>query len=459
MKKLLIPALASALVLGTASTSLAAQNPFSDVNEHHWAYNSIIELAETGIITGYDNSDASLNGKFVGGRNITRYEMAQMIAKALARIEGETSPFNVQLVGHQWTFVDNSGVRRVVDGTVTPFQLSGGGTVNQKQLDDLMNLMIEFRSELDTLGIRVQDLEDHSDMVTWTGELLYRYWNDKTDDEDERTTINNMSLRFFPEAYLNENWTAKARFTAELDLADDTTSNVALTYIYADGNYGKFNINLGKMILFSNVDKGLVVDDFFSGGRVTYGDKFKVMVEGGRWNLNNSVLGLDDKSSYLGAELLYDDEERFNFGLGYRYFKSKEFANADGYGDKDKANIFSVGAGYKFGDFELAAAYAKNNKADEYNKAYNIELDYAGADPEEVNSWGALVAYRYIGDNAALVTTYDTFGVTSNKKGVEVGLGWTPFKNIVAQVNYFHGKTLANNEKNRTLFGNVTFTF
>ena len=158
MKKVLIPALASFIILGTTSTSSAAQNPFSDVNEHHWAYNSIIELAETGIITGYDNSDASLNGKFIGGRNITRYEMAQMIAKALARIEGETSPFNVQLKGHQWTFVDNSGVRRVVDGTVTPFQLSGGGTVSQKQLDDLMNLMIEFRDELDTLGIRFKTL-------------------------------------------------------------------------------------------------------------------------------------------------------------------------------------------------------------------------------------------------------------------------------------------------------------
>ncbi len=126
MKKSVVSALAAAVVLGLTTPTFAAQNPFSDVNDHHWAYQSVVGLAEAGIITGYDNSDASLNGRFVGGRNITRYEMAQMIAKTLARIEGESGPFAIQLKGHQWTFVDNSGVRRVVDGTVVPFQLSNG---------------------------------------------------------------------------------------------------------------------------------------------------------------------------------------------------------------------------------------------------------------------------------------------------------------------------------------------
>lgn len=457
MKKLLIPALASALLIGTASTSSAAQNPFSDVNEHHWAYNSIIELAETGIITGYDNSDASLNGKFVGGRNITRYEMAQMIAKALARIEGETSPFNVQLVGHQWTFVDNSGVRRVVDGTVTPFQLSGGGTVSQKQLDDLMNLMIEFRDELDKLGIRVKDLEDHSDMVKWTGELRYRYWNEKTNGEEDQTK-NQMQFRIFPTATLNDHWTAKARFTASMDLSADTTTDAKMTFIYAEGKYGKFNIKLGKMPFFSNVDGGMVMDDFFSGAQLTYGDKFKVKLEAGRWNLDNSNMGIDDKSSYGGIELLYDDDERFNFGVGYRHFKSKEFANAPNYGDEDKANIISVGAGYKFGDFELDAYYAKNNKADDFNKGYDFELSYAGAD-KTPGSWGAYVAYRYAGDNVSLSPTFDSYSLRSNKKGIDFGLSWSPFKNTLTELSYFHGKTLDTKETSKTLFGRVSFFF
>ncbi|MBR5914035.1 MAG: S-layer homology domain-containing protein [Selenomonadaceae bacterium] len=458
MKKFIIPALTSALIIGTASTSFAAQNPFSDVNEHHWAYQSVLGLAEAGIITGYDNSDAGLNGKFVGNRNITRYEMAQMIAKTLARIEGESSPFNIQLRGHQWTFVDNSGVRRVVDGTVVPFKLNNGAVVDMQKLDELMNLLIEFREELDTIGIRVQDLEDHSDKVKWTGELRYRYWNDKTTDS-EKDTLNQFQIRLFPTAKLDDHWTAKARFTASLNMEEDTTGNAKLTFVYADGKYDKLNIQLGKMPFVSKADSGLVMDDFFSGGRITYGDKFKINLEAGRWNLKNSNLEVgSDASNYVGGDLLYDDDNRFNFGLGYRHFKSDKFANADGYGDNNKANIVSVGAGYKFGDFELDAAYAKNTKADEYNKGYNVELSYAGAD-RTPGSWGAFIAYRYAGNNVSLSPTYDSYGISSNKKGFDFGVSWSPFKNTLTELSYFRGKTLDTRKTNKSLFGRVSFFF
>ena len=458
MRKFLIPALASALIIGSASATLAATNPFSDVNDHHWAYQSIVELAEAGIITGYDNSDANLNGKFLGGRNITRYEMAQMIAKALARIEGESSPFNIQLQGHQWTFVDNSGTRRVVDGTVVPFKLSNGAVVDMQKLDEIMNLLIEFRGELDTLGIKIKDLEDHSDMVKWTGELRYRYWNEKTDGE-EKQTRNQMQFRIFPTAKIDEHWTAKARFTASINMSEDTTTDAKMTFLYAEGIYGKLNVKLGKMPFFSNADGGLVMDEFFSGGQLTYGDKFKAKIEAGRWNLDNSNMGIEDKSTYVGAELLYDDDERFNFGAGYRYFKSDEFANAPLYGDKNKATIISVGAGYKFGDFELLGAYAKNTKADDFKKAYNIELDYAGADRNEPGSWGLYVGYRYAGDNVSFSPTFDEYEMRSNKKGVTFGATWSPFKNTYTEANYFHGKTLDTKETTKAFFGRVSFFF
>ena len=444
MKKFIIPALTSTLIIGTASTSSAAQNPFSDVNDHHWAYQSVIELAEAGIITGYDNSDSSLNGKFVGGRNITRYEMAQMIAKTLARIEGETSPFAIQLQGHQWTFVDNSGVRRVVDGTVVPFKLSNGAVVDMKKLDTLMNLLIEFREELDALGVRVQDLEDHSDMVKWTGELRYRYWSNKIDN-DEDSTRNQMQLRLLPTAYLNEHWTAKARFTASVDMSADTTSNTKINFIYADGQYGKLNIKLGKMT-------------FFSGAQLTYGDKFKVKLEGGRWNLKKSNLEIDDSANYVGAKLNYDDK-RFNFGLGYSHFKSEEFENALSYGDKNKANIISVNAGYKFGDFSLDADFAKNTSADEYNKSYNLKLGYAGANSKKPGSWGLYLAYRYIGNNVSFSTTYAEYSMISNKKGVTFGATWSPFKNTYTEALYFHGRTLDNEDTTKTFFSRVSYFF
>ena len=80
MKKKYLMGLTTALVVGAASTTFAAANPFSDVPRGHWAYDAVTQLAADGVIEGYGD------GTFLGNRNITRYEMAQMVAKALAAL-------------------------------------------------------------------------------------------------------------------------------------------------------------------------------------------------------------------------------------------------------------------------------------------------------------------------------------------------------------------------------------
>ena len=79
MKKTVISALTAALVVGAASTTFAATNPFTDVPQGHWAYDAVAQLAQDGVIDGYGDST------FQGDKNITRYEMAQMVAKAMAK--------------------------------------------------------------------------------------------------------------------------------------------------------------------------------------------------------------------------------------------------------------------------------------------------------------------------------------------------------------------------------------
>ena len=74
MKKTLVSALTTALVVGAASTTFAAANPFSDVPADHWAYDAVTQLAADGVIEGYGDTT------FRGNQNITRYEMAQMVA-------------------------------------------------------------------------------------------------------------------------------------------------------------------------------------------------------------------------------------------------------------------------------------------------------------------------------------------------------------------------------------------
>ena len=75
MKKNFVVKLILAMLLGVSATVFSAANPFSDVPAGHWAYNSVAKLAAEGVIEGYGD------GTFRGDRNITRYEMATLLAR------------------------------------------------------------------------------------------------------------------------------------------------------------------------------------------------------------------------------------------------------------------------------------------------------------------------------------------------------------------------------------------
>ena len=53
MKKSVCSVLTTALVVGAASTTFAAANPFADVPADHWAYDAVAQLAADGVIEGY----------------------------------------------------------------------------------------------------------------------------------------------------------------------------------------------------------------------------------------------------------------------------------------------------------------------------------------------------------------------------------------------------------------------
>ena len=174
MKKTLVSALTTALVVGAASTTFAAANPFSDVPADHWAYDAVTQLAADGVIEGYGDST------FKGNRNITRYEMAQMVAKAMAK--------------------NTSGA--------------------DKALVD--KLAAEFAEELNNLGVRVAKLERNADMVKWNGKAEYTWQRttvQKSGKDDPDT--NKLLFRLEPSAEVNKNWHVNARLDAWTDSSSD----------------------------------------------------------------------------------------------------------------------------------------------------------------------------------------------------------------------------------------------
>ena len=426
MKKTLVSALTTALVVGAASTTFAAANPFSDVPADHWAYDAVAQLAADGVIEGYGDTT------FQGDKNITRYEMAQMVAKAMAKKDVSAAD------------------KAMID-----------------------KLAAEFSDELNNLGVRVANLEKNADKVKWNGELRYTYHNDQEEHSDSDTRAHNLKFRLEPTAEVNDNWAVHARIDGDMKInEDEDDAQAKLKLAYAEGKYNNLDLRFGKMVLFSDESDGLIVDDEFSGARVQFGNVLKTTLEAGRWsNIKNQTEGtraynpaFDDSAADYQGIVFTGEQGKVSGGVAYRHFNSNAFGSFASYSKdnkEDNANIWSAGLGYRFdSNWKLAGAYAQNTEADAFDKAGSVEVNYKGAQNENAGTWGAYAAYRHIGQNVSFAPTYDTFANISNKKGWELGTEYVPFKNVHAYLYYFDGEKLeGNNVDTHSLFGRVSFFF
>ncbi len=466
MKKSVAVALAAAVVVGTSATTFAAANPFSDVPAGHWAYNSIAKLAAAGVIEGYGD------GTYRGDRNITRYEMAQMVAKAMAKVG------------------NNVG--------------NNGSLSREEQERILDRLREEFQSELDTLGVRVDELEKYSDKVIWHGKIEYTYHQRKTDPlntgKKAKTTDNGYIFRFEPEAEVNDHWTLHARIDAEVDMSDDTSTNVALVRGWAQGDYDKFQVKVGKFEFYPEGEAGLVWDTEISGAELSFGSKWKFTATGGRLNADQIQGGVNgihpgedltdlDPATVVGLRVDYNQGDKGLYGGAAWYhikdddlaWSRRQFRNGLDNGSIDvtdsdslqhgmkkysKTNIWTVNLGYKFTELlDLKGSYARNTKADWEKDSWQVELNYGNYDDaSEKGQWSVWTGYRKFGTNTTLIGTIDDDALQGTR-GWVIGAAWAPFKNIGIIGKYFNGKYISDglfssgHGKAQHIFGRVEFFF
>lgn len=435
MKKTLVSALTTALVVGAASTTFAAANPFADVPADHWAYDAVAQLVQDGIVNGY-----AADGTYKGDQNMSRYEMAQIVAKAMAKSEA----------------ADN----------------------NNKALID--KLAAEFSDELANLGVRVADLEAKTDNVKWQG--LVRYdWNTTNYESKEghrAAEENNLKLRFEPSMTINENWSGHARIDYDVNKDETAPDNGAeVAHIWTEGQYDKFNVKLGRFGSFSDASHGLVFDTEVTGAEFTYAptEAWKVKATAGRvdnaklWKtaaINNGISNAGS-ATYWAVEADYA-QGKWDAGLGYRNVGATKTLQKNNE-DKTSFHVIDLGVGYAFDkNVKLTGDYAwgpsQNLKENAANNAYSIQLNYKGADAADAGSWGTYVAYRQFAPFAAFATTYDIKdGADGYKtlKGWEIGADYTFAKNIIASAKYFNGKDTAVTTKDKVtgVWTRVDFLF
>lgn len=106
-----------------AAVTVSAANPFTDVSSDDWAYQAVASLSDEGVIDGYPD------GTFRGDKHVTRYEIAQIVARLMAKED----------------------------------------TLNASQKETLAKLSSQYANELKDLGVRIAELEKKrgaTDLIT-----------------------------------------------------------------------------------------------------------------------------------------------------------------------------------------------------------------------------------------------------------------------------------------------------
>ena len=400
MKKSLV--LAMAMALGVTASAYAA-NPFSDVPAGHWAYDAVNKLAAEGVVDGYPD------GTYGGDKLMTRYEMAQIVAKAMAK----------------------------------------GANVDK--------LAAEFADELDSLGVRVANLEKKADNVKITGEVRASYRDVDTDAAGHDGHEGLLRSRLWVNGQINEDWAYTGMFENNQDFGNKTgDEKIDFARAYVEGRVGGLDVVAGRYneVTFS----GNILDANLDMAKVSYGDKIKVSALAGKaydtadnvfdGNGNKYTLQDDDRI-YIGSiEAALGDVDAY-----VAYFKTDSSLEKE---------IWNVGASYGFGDFTLSAEYMRGDKEHYANAGKDgwwADLAWKGAEADQPGSYGIHAGYYDQSVNAYIMPTTDAEYFDDGYKGWNVGVSYTFAKNIVGMVNYWDMESQTTNEDAQTIFSELYFMF
>lgn len=322
--------------------SASAANPFSDVTPNDWAYQAVVDLSEQGVVVGYPD------GTFRGERNITRFEMAQIIARMLANED----------------------------------------QMNAEQRAMLDKLAGEYADELGNLGVRVSNLEKKVGNLSFSGNSrvrLLQYYGDKGEAVDKWDGRMQVSVK----GQVNDSTYAYGRLRYDMNFKgkDKRDAYMNTLYVHHDFN-GKAGLTLGRMDLFLG-QTGLQYDDTFDGAMATIGSK-KLAADIGYGRFIGGNLGKADTKEERAAAIarVYGKSGRLAYDAEYIQGEDKYDAriwgagltagvteDIDIFGDyyqntdyKNDPQTWTAGLAFghynmkKFGTFRIAGQYISAEK-------------------------------------------------------------------------------------------------
>ena len=440
MKKILALAAVAAL---TAGVSAYAANPFSDVTPDDWAYQAVSDLSAQGVVEGYPD------GTFKGERNMTRYELAQIIARLMAKED----------------------------------------QLNAEQQATLDKLAGEYADELANLGVRVANLEKKVGNISWSGDARMQYQHHKvldlkdgkiqsTDNADDWTG----RMRINVSGQVNDQVSVEGRLATNMyfkdageDDGDTTMEKIHVVYQPTDA----FSIDLGRTSAGLSQTGIFMDDDGQYDGIVAAYDNGKFNLSAGYGRVGGGVDVSED------ASIDYHDYENWFVKAGtkvgdkvdlsafYTQYASKndskDLADAlTGLGLKSKAAnvaVWGVGAGVDLGGgFVLDGDYIKHaDNLTDKAAMWTAGLTYGEVDTDKVGSWSLGVHYvdadrlAYLGGVSAWdMTDHLDYSLVSGMKFWQAKAGVALQKNVELDAYYyFAGKA----KENKNIFGDPDDTW
>jgi len=442
MNRKLVASLVSCFVLG--SVSAYAANPFSDVEPSSWAYQSVEQLASAGIINGYPD------GTFKGNKDITRYEMAQMVAKAMANQD----------------------------------------RANAEQQAMINRLADEFSNELNTLGVRVAKLEDQVGNVKVTGNYRLRYRGSQLKDDAYAYGTHSSfdyRARVIFNAKVNDKTDAVVRVQGAGELGNSNANVAKVNLAYVDHHFGKdTTLRVGRQLYTPAL--GLMYDDLIDGARLIYKHgKLDVSASYGYW-WGGAGYYQDKENTITAAMLEVKGKLNKHVTLGGMYgrfhngklYQGQDIDAATGkqvksFIDSPYKNIWGLNANMNFNRWNvfgewLTAPGVSNSQAwmasvgyGNYNiskaRTYSVRGQYYY---EEANSpiFSSAFAPAYSFYNQHYVDTKGVAHVRNGYKGFVANVNYVPYKNVSIGAYYgFANKDMDGNHLGDYWRTDVNFMF
>lgn len=178
MNHCLLKTTLAALFAATAF-NVSAANPFADVDTSSWAYQAVSQLSDQGVVDGYPD------GTFKGDKNVSRYELAQIIARLMAKEE----------------------------------------SLNDSQRATVQKLSAEYADELQSLGVRVKELEKKTGNLSNITEIrvqdVPRYDNVYKDNKSSHDELS-LRVRLNTMANINDRSTVYSQLETTMSMNGST---------------------------------------------------------------------------------------------------------------------------------------------------------------------------------------------------------------------------------------------